>query len=662
MTAKVDLREFVSGFLAEAAELLALAASSLLAVEAAGRKGAANPRAVRDAYRALHTVKGLSAMVGVEPIVAIAHRMEASLRTADQAGGTLASESVDALLRGLRAIEQRVKALAENAPVPAAPRPLLEALDALEAPSQAGAATAPELDLEPSLAEKLARADREQLAQGIAAGKSALRVQFMPSPERAAAGITITTVREQLGKRAEIVKVLPLAVPVSADAPGGLAFVLLILSSASAEELAKELAPAGLSLRPIAAASAPAGAAVEVADDAGAGPSGLVRVEVSRLDDAMERLSALIVTRSRLGRAVAEMAAAGADVRQLNQIVNENARQLRDLRSAVLQVRMVRVSEMLERVPLLVRGLRRESGKQVRLEMDTGRSEVDKAVAERLFPAVVHLVRNAVDHGIESPAQRRERGKPEEALLRLRCVDRSNNQLELTLSDDGRGIDPQEVARRAGVEAPQTPAALLDLLCTPGFSTRDEATPISGRGMGMDIVRRIAVHELGGELFLDSSPGVGTTFALRVPLTLTIIDAFVFEAGEQRYAVPVSMVEEIFELDPAGVVHTPSSHARAALVQRRGEALPVLSLAALLNDGSPGRVEGKALVIRRGGEALGFAVRRMVGQQEVVIRPLEDRLVRVPGVSGATDLGDGRPTLVLDLAALGLRAQEGKAA
>jgi two-component system, chemotaxis family, sensor kinase CheA len=661
MSPKVDLSEFVTGFLAEADDLLALASSSLLAVEAAGKKGSASPRAVRDAFRALHTIKGLSAMVGVEPVVAIAHRMETSLRVADQAGGKLGPEAVDALLKGVRAIQQRVRALAEGAAPAEAPRTLLDALDALETGGGAHPEGAPlaVLELDPRMDEKLSRADREQLMQGIAAGKLALCAEFTPSAERAAAGASITTVREQLGKRAEIVKVLPIGVPSSPEAPGGLAFLLLLLSSAGPEELQQEMAHAGLAVRLVARAQP--GAEIEPVEDDGAARTGLVRVQVSRLDDAMERLSALIVTRFRLARAVSEMAEQGADVRKLNQIVAENARQLRDLRAAVLQVRMVRVSEVLERVPLLVRGLRRNTGKLVRLEMDTGRAEVDKAVAERLFPAIVHLVRNSVDHGIEPPDERRAKGKPEEALLRLTCIDRSNNQLELTVADDGRGIDAAAVATKAGKPAPEGNAALLDLLCTPGFSTRDQATATSGRGMGMDIARRIAVDELGGEMFLETEVGKGSRFILRVPLTVTIVDAFVFEAAGQRYAVPVSTVEEIFELDVARATRTPALRGKASLVQRRGEALPVVQLASLLRVEDPG-VAAKALVIRRGGEPMGFAVQRMIGQQEVVIRPLEDPLVRVPGITGATDLGDGKPTLVLDLATLGSHALAREAA
>ena len=651
MSAKVDLSEFVSGFLAESNDLLALANSSLLTIETASRAGAGSPRAVREAFRALHTIKGLSAMVSVEPIVAIAHRLEASLRAADQGATRLLPEAVDLLLQGVRAIEQRVHALREGKPVPEAPAQLLARLDAIEmGPASASTASDAELDLEPALLGKLAQMDRDQLLSGLAAGKHALRVEFVPTTERAAKGINITTAREALKAQSEIVKVLPLSVPATAAAPGGLAFVLLLLSVKSGEELAALHPESGFSIRSIGAS--PSLSEPELEEEPNT-RNGLVRVEVARLDDAMERLSAVIVTRYRLAHAVKVLAASGADVRGLTRILADHARQIRDLRAAVLHVRMVRMSEVLERVPLLVRGLRRNTGKKVRLVLDTGTAEIDKAVADRLFPAIVHLVRNAIDHAIEMPEERIALGKPEEGLLRIVCFQRSNNQLELSIEDDGRGVDRAEVARRAERGEPQSDAGLLELLCLPGLSTRDQATSISGRGMGMEIVKRIAVDELGGEMQLRTQTGAGSLFTLRVPLTITIIDAFVFECAGQRFVAPVSMVEEIIEIDPAQLSHGPSRGqvSAASMVQRRGEALPILQLEGLfgLKSDTPAT---KALVIRRAGEATGLAVHRMIGQQEVVVRPIDDDLLRVPGVSGATDLGDGHPTLVLDLAAL----------
>jgi two-component system chemotaxis sensor kinase CheA len=656
------LAEFVSAYLAEVDEHLVQANANLLAVEQALRQGESNLRGVREVFRALHTIKGLSAMVDVEPVVMIAHHMEALLRSADRSASRLPIAAIDVLLQGVRAIEGRVRAFGEGRPVPAAPAALLADLDAFDTlgPSP-NLALGPDLSLPDDLATKLGAAELEQLKRGLSQGKRAVCVSFEPSNELAARGVSIKVVRHSLEQLGEIVKVLPVAKP---EAGAGLCFAVVLLTSVDDERLL-EAVEGGLSLQTIAEPDTtsregpPSDSEVEV--EAEAPPHGFVRVDVARLDEAVERLSALIVNRFRMNRAIAKLAQAGVDTRELSQIQSENGRQLRDLRGAIFRVRMVPIAELLERIPLLVRGLRRTVNRLVRVEIDAGKTEVDKAVAERLFPALVHLVRNAVDHAIESPDERTRRGKPEEGLLRISCSARSDTWLELVVEDDGRGIDREAVARKARREAPTTDSALLDLLCTPGLSTREVASTTSGRGMGMEIVKR-TVEQLGGELSLRTELGRGSSFTLRVPLSLSIVDAFSFECAEQRFVVPVGSIDEIIEIGDAKVVKSPQPKQAAlevSLIERRGRIMPLLPLAAVLRLAVPGTGR-KVLIVRRGASAMAFGVDRMLGQQEVVVRPLDDDLVRVPGVAGATDLGDGRPTLVLDLVGLGASLEKGR--
>ncbi|MEJ7733509.1 MAG: chemotaxis protein CheW [Polyangiaceae bacterium] len=496
-----------------------------------------------------------------------------------------------------------------------------------------------------------------------------MHATFTPSPKQAERGLNITAVRERVAALAEIVQVLPLAVPPSPDAPGGLSFALLLVTAAPDLDIAAAIGIDASDVRqldsapvePVPSDAAPAVVVdePELLDEVAPQRLRFVRVDVARLDDAMEHLSTLIVTRSRLARAVAGLRAAGVQTRELAEVLRDNGRQLRDLRASILRVRMVPVAEVLDRLPLVLRGLRRESGKQVRLLVEAGNAEVDKGVAERLFPALVHLVRNAVDHAIEAPELRARLGKPEEGTLRITVGSHSNARLELTVSDDGGGVDRAAVARRAGGELPSTDDTLLDALCRAGLSTRDEATMTSGRGMGMDIVKRIVVDQLGGELSMKTEAGSGTVFTLRVPLTLTIVDAFTLDCRGQRFVVPVSSVEEILEVDPAAVRFGPSSRAeRLGLIERRGEAVPLVDLGGALRMKAEAQATRQALLVRYRGEPLAFGLERVIGQQEAVVRPLADPLVQVAGIAGATDLGDGRPTLVLDLYSLGAALQE----
>ncbi|MEY4575329.1 MAG: chemotaxis protein [Pseudomonadota bacterium] len=535
----LDRDEFTAGYLIEADEHVRSTVSNLLAVDQALRTDAPQHRYVRELFRALHTLKGLSAMVGIDPVVDIAHEMEAILRDADTGIAKLTPQAVELLLQGVRAIEVRIELFAKRQAITVAPRGLLAALTELQVHVKKSAPPAAliKLELEPELVSKLLPLELEHLSQSVASGKRCLRVFFHPTPELSAQGLTITSVRSQLAEIAEIVKVIPTSVPKTAATPAGLAFALLLISAASDDELARAACTqpsmiAVITRKPgtepeAEAALAPLPTLYD--DEPGElvkGNRSFIRVEIERLDDALEKLSALVVTRFKLTHALTKLRDQGVDVRELAGILSENQRQLRDLRRAITRARMVSVAELLERVPLIVRGMRSSSGKQVKLVMNAGNAELDKSVAERAFPAIVHLVRNAVDHAIESAPERQKLGKPSEGTITVECFAHSDTQLEIHVSDDGRGIDPVALGRRAGRETPLDARGMLELITLPGLSTLDVATNTSGRGMGMDIVRRIAVDMLGGDLTLKTQLGQGTTFTMRLPLSISILESF----------------------------------------------------------------------------------------------------------------------------------------
>ena len=592
-----DREEFAEGYLSEAEEHLRAAAGNLLRLEQALARNERQPRVVRELFRSLHTLKGLSAMVGIEPVVEIAHEMEALLRTADQTGAPLSKDAVELSLSGVRAIEQRVQAFATKKPVPAAPPKLIDALkQLLFAPQSPSFVQSAGLSLAKPVLAKLTLSEREQLVQGIESGRRALRIDFSPSPEKAVQGTTITSVRERVGKLSEIVKVVPQAVAKSEQAPGSLTFVLLVLSAATDEALAEAAATdvsalVAIQLETPAENPLSTYENLEEEDDAAdheALQRGTIRIDIARLDDALDKLSALVVTRFRLSRAVADLRERGVDVRELQNVLAEHTREVKHLRASITRARMVSVAQLLERVPLLVRGMSRSTHKQVRLVIDAGRAELDKAVAERIFPALLHLIRNAVDHAIEAPETRLRLGKPEEGRITVRCFEHSDSQLELSVTDDGCGIDAQRVAAKAGRPLPVDERGLLELVTLPGLSTSEQATCRSGRGMGMDIVKRVAVDTLGGELMLHTTREVGTTFTLRIPLSISILDSFAFQCGGQAFVVPLVMVEEIVELLPSDVFRAPQPHphtragrGETKMLQYRGETIPLFDLTLL---------------------------------------------------------------------------------
>lgn len=677
MTDAFNRGEFVAGYLAEVEEHLENANAQLLKLEAAVVKREPQLRMIRELFRALHTIKGLSAMVDVEPVVELSHEMESLLRVRDQTSSPLSSGAIELLFQGVRAIGQRVHAFGDNKRVEPASHDLLAALHGLQGNTRRGELDeGPALSLALDIVPKLTPSDREQLVQGLVTGGSAYRIDFAPSPANAAAGISITSVRERVSKLGEIVKVVPRALPKTPERPTGLVFTLLVVSGRTPEELAEaaHCLPSDLLPITLVVPATPANNEDGSGDDSSDGelaelsqaPShDTIRVEVSRLDDALEKLAALVVTRYRLERAARALRDSGADTRALETILGEHRRELSRMRASLTHARMVSMQQLLERVPLLVRGMARDSDRQIELRIDATRAELDKAVAERVFPALLHLVRNAIDHAIEPSQERVRLGKPPAGVVTVRCFERAGNQLELSVSDDGSGIDARRVAKKAGVPLPEDDRALLALITRPGLSTRESANERSGRGMGMDIVKRVAVGLLGGELSMHTELGQGTTFTLRLPTSISILDTFKFRCGEQSFVVPLAMVEEVIELDASRVVNAPTpfvprasddalrhGHAVSAqLLRRKGENIPLFELSSFFSL-TPGAGLRSALVVSREGERFAFTVDHMLGQQEVVVKPLEDPLVRVPGVTGSTDLGDGLPTLVLDLWAL----------
>jgi two-component system chemotaxis sensor kinase CheA len=309
-------------------------------------------------------------------------------------------------------------------------------------------------------------------------------------------------------------------------------------------------------------------------------------------------------------------------------------------------------------MPFVVRDLARDSGKRVQLEIVGDATEIDKFLIERMMDPVLHLVRNAISHAIEAPAVRVAAGKPADGRIQLRAST-AGESVVLEITDDGSGIDVEAVRRRArssGMSVPDGPLdarTLLDIICASGFSTREEADRGSGRGVGMAVVRS-TVEALGGTLGLRSEPGRGTSFEMTLPLTLAITDAIIAHVGGQTFAIPQSSVREVIEVEAASL----RSIERNELITYRGGTLPIVRLASLFKISVENRSRFHAIVIGTGLTAVGVLVDRIGGQREIVVKTINDPLIRVEGVSGATELGDGRLVLILDVSALSRTVRE----
>jgi two-component system chemotaxis sensor kinase CheA len=327
-------------------------------------------------------------------------------------------------------------------------------------------------------------------------------------------------------------------------------------------------------------------------------------------------------------------------------------RQLRDLREGVMRVRMVPIGEVFERMRFVVRDLAREYQKNVKLEISGQHTEIDKLLVERMMDPILHLVRNAVSHGLESIGERAAKGKPAEGKLALRAFT-EGEMVVIEIEDDGKGIDASDVATRAralGLIDPGAkldPSMLLQLICEPGLSTREEADRASGRGIGMAVVKN-TVLGLGGSFELDTEVGRGARFTIHLPFTLAIADALIVSVSGERFAVTQSSVAEVMEVESSAV----KTFENNEIIPHRGGVLSLVRLARLFNLEETAGHSFQVFVIGKGASAVGIAVDRILGQREIVVRAINDPLIQVPGITGATELGDGRIVLIVDAAGL----------
>jgi two-component system, chemotaxis family, sensor kinase CheA len=634
---------FMDDYFAEADEHLLAVRRCLLMLD--GVQGAdVSSEVLEELFRSCHSLKGISAMVELREAEHIAHHMESGLRAISQGIVLLDAANLETLLAGANALEAVIVARREGLPLPPE-EPVIAPLRALAS----------------------SRSTVKPLATATSSPVSRSRgwmVRFVPSPELVVRGVKVDTVRARLLQIGKILSVRP-----RVQEAGGISFEFEVETDDEAS-LSAWIAD-GISYEPLpdTAPTAPADALVaggelsagprawEVASGA---PGNFVRVDLARLDDLMRIAGDLVVTRSRLEDTLhrIERQVPAREFRLLQEHESLMERQLRDLRERIMRVRLVPVGEVFRRMPFVVRDLARDSGKRVQLEIAGQGTEIDKFLIERMMDPILHLVRNAVGHGIETVDRRVAAGKPPDGTIRL-TASTIGESVIIEIADDGAGIDLAAVAQRAPAKGIHTDEGavdsrvLLDIICTSGFSTRDEADRISGRGVGMDVVRG-TVQELGGTLEVDTEPGRGTTFTITLPLTLAVIDAIIAQIGDQTFAVPQSAIQEIIEVDPGSL----RSLEQNELLTYRGRALPIVRLGRLFHISAGARPRLHAIVVGTGLSAVGLLVDRVAGHREIVVKTIADPLIRVDGVSGATELGDGRLVLILDVTALSRGVRE----
>ena len=394
-----------------------------------------------------------------------------------------------------------------------------------------------------------------------------------------------------------------------------------------------------------------------VADRRGSqGGASSIRVDTEKIDSLINMVGELVITQSMLGLL-------GETIEENQQITPQEIEKLRDglmqlerntreLQESVMQVRMMPISFTFSRFPRLVRDLSTQLGKKIELEMSGENTEVDKNIIEKIGDPLVHLVRNSLDHGIEMPDDRSSAGKPETGVIQLNAFHRGGN-IVIEIIDDGKGMD-KDMLHKKGIEKGLigeddilSDKQIFDLIFMAGFSTASEVTDVSGRGVGMDVVRR-NIQELGGSVEIDSTPAVGTTMTIRLPLTLAILDGQTIRVGEEHYIVPITSIVESLQIrtDMVNMVG-----GQGETFKLREEYIPIIRLHKIFGaDNSDVELkDGLLVVVESDGQRMGLLIDELLGQQQVVIKSLEHNYKKTEGFSGATILGDGTVALIIDM-------------
>jgi two-component system chemotaxis sensor kinase CheA len=593
---------------------------------------------VDEIFRIAHSLKGMSATMGFGGMAALTHEMEDVFELLRQRRNGLQRNEIDVLLECLDALAAALDAIDETGSEAIEPAALIEQLRELvredeAAPERAGG----DETVEPPF-------DLSEMAQGrrvVQVGATLRDDVEMPA-------VRAYMVLAAVAKVGETLACLP--APQDVDTFAGRDIVAWLVSDRTDAEL--EAAAAGVpDVVTVDVVEAVADAAVDGEPEQGPAvvhersrASSTVRVDSERLDALMHAMGELVLNRTQV-----EVLANHADVPGLAQAIQGLTRTSHALQAMVMQVRMIPVEAVLLRFPRLVRDLSVKLSKQVELELVGRDTELDRSVVDSLGDPLVHLIRNALDHGLETPSERLAAGKPETGKLEIAARHAGGNVL-ISVSDDGRGIDAATVARKAAERGliPHDAVASIDLtratelLFHPGFSTVDVTSDISGRGVGMDAVR-VAIRELGGDVTLSSEPGVGTRAEIRLPLTLAIMSALIVHVDGRPFAIPLDRIERIVRLPD----HPVSSIAGRRMLVLSDGALPLVDGAEQYG-GTRAEDPAYAVVVRGNGDRLAFAVGALDGQRELVTRPLPPEISEGSALSGAAVLSDGQIALIVD--------------
>lgn len=651
----IDMTQFLQTFYEESFEGLEVMESELLNLDV----GAADVETINTIFRAAHSIKGGSGTFGLSAVAEYTHVMETLLDEMRDGRRQVTQQAVDVLLRSVDVLRGMLRALRDD-----------HELDSANI-----AATQQELNqlLRHAQAETPAAADATA-APASDTAQAEWEIRFVPAPQLLRTGNDPVRLLRELGELGEM--------EVEADTgrlPEPDAFAAedcylawtIRLRGAILETQIREIFEwiedeCELTIRR--SETVQAAAPVEerrVADDrrvadrrkakAAVAESASIRVSIDKVDELINTVGELVITQSMLSQFAEAEELTMVHIEKLRDGLVQLERNTRELQESVMRIRMLPISFAFQRFPRLVHDLSSKLGKQIEIKLSGEQTELDKTVMEKIGDPLVHLVRNSIDHGIEKPEQRRAAGKSETGLVHLNAYHQGGN-IVIEISDDGAGLNKERIlakARERGIVAQDenlSDEQIYDLIFQPGFSTAEQVSDVSGRGVGMDVVRR-NIRSLGGTVEVRSRPELGTTFSIRLPLTLAILDGQLIQVGGETYIIPLVSIVESIQVKPERVNAVAG---KGEVYKLRDEFIPIVRLYHLF--GITAKVntlqEGLLVVVEAEGQKMALFVDELLGQQQVVIKSLESNYKKVEGLSGATILGDGTVALILDISGL----------
>jgi two-component system, chemotaxis family, sensor kinase CheA len=657
-------------FVAEAEEILEGLNQNLLAMEATEDKTAVRPDILNAIFRAAHTLKGMSGMVGLKKVSEVSHRLEDMLDSLRMGKLVLSPPVLDTLFKGIELIRGLITSVNSGKGEEADIAPMLQKIQQTVTGGGEPEPMTEEGGVDANLLKILTEYETHRLKENLRLNLNLFELTARFKLETF--DKDLAKLNSQLQPLGEIITTLP--------SPGmspesGIVFKIIIGTKIDLEQFQAHFAHDQLETRiinprgRIEKAKEPLTPSVPE-EDKNAGSirsmTPTIRVDIAKLDSLLNVVGELVLNKAVIGQIGKELlqkhgfTAEGVELQKVYQGLD---RRVGELQEGLVEIRMIPIGQVFDRLVRVVRKLSRDLGKEVDLQISGEETKLDKSMIEEIADPLMHLIRNSLDHGIESKEERRKARKPEIGIINLRAMQKGNN-VEIEVEDDGMGIDLAKVYKKGlergllDMNKEYNQRELINVLYSAGFSTAEEITEVSGRGVGLDVVAK-NIGKLSGMVDVQTEMGKGTKFSITLPITLIIIKALVVRVGSETYAIPLNSVSESLMIRQAEI----RTVERREVIELRDHTLPLLRIRDVFQLPEGGTQDERIYVIVVGlaEKRLGLVVDTIESQQEIVIKSLGDILRDTPGIAGATELGNRKTILVLDVAALIEEATQSKA-